>query len=468
MVKLSLISLSALVFIVAVIPASAQTPESPPGPVYYVQEGDTLWDIASRFNVSVADIVIYNNLPGQDIFVGDRLVIPGLENLSGILTIQPVPFGETLRSLSRQNNVDPETLVELNRIVSPAELFAGYGLILLQQENAEIPSGRDSLKPGETLLELAVRQNTHPWEVARVNKLERITIALPGDVLSVLEGQAASAPSGFPSVIASAELDPLPISQGDTVQIKVIPIGEVILSGILVDHTLRFFPTGDGSQVALQGVYAMLDPGIYPLQLTTTLPDGSQHSFEQMVLVKSGNFFSESLYVDDSLIDPVVTDPENQWLFSVVALVTPEKFWQGIFQFPVASDMFCVRSGFGNRRAYNDGELYSFHAGLDFGVCSESHPFDIYSPAAGVVVFVGEKTVRGKATIIDHGWGIYSGMWHQEEILVALGDRVEAGQLIGMIGATGRVTGPHLHWEIWANGVQADPLQWLEEEFPHD
>jgi murein DD-endopeptidase MepM/ murein hydrolase activator NlpD len=62
---------------------------------------------------------------------------------------------------------------------------------------------------------------------------------------------------------------------------------------------------------------------------------------------------------------------------------------------------------------------------------------------------------------------VYSGLWHQEEIYVAVSDRVEAGQLIGKIGATGRVTGPHLHWEVWANGIQVNPLQWLEEVFPH-
>jgi murein DD-endopeptidase MepM/ murein hydrolase activator NlpD len=75
-------------------------------------------------------------------------------------------------------------------------------------------------------------------------------------------------------------------------------------------------------------------------------------------------------------------------------------------------------------------------------------------------------TVRGNATIIDHGQGIFTGYWHQEEIDVKVGDRVEPGQLIGLIGATGRVTGPHLHWEIWVNGVQVDPIQWLENTYP--
>ncbi|HZW04817.1 MAG TPA: M23 family metallopeptidase, partial [Anaerolineaceae bacterium] len=91
---------------------------------------------------------------------------------------------------------------------------------------------------------------------------------------------------------------------------------------------------------------------------------------------------------------------------------------------------------------------------------------NILAPAPGVVVFAGPQTVRGNATIIDHGWGVYSGIWHQAAINVQVGDRVETGQKIGEIGATGRVTGPHLHWEVWVGGVQVQPLDWLENEYP--
>lgn len=91
---------------------------------------------------------------------------------------------------------------------------------------------------------------------------------------------------------------------------------------------------------------------------------------------------------------------------------------------------------------------------------------NIYAPAPGVVVFAGPLTVRGNATIIDHGWGIYTGIYHQAEIKVKTGDIVEAGQLIGLIGATGRVTGPHLHWDLFVNGVQVQPLDWLDRPFP--
>jgi len=456
-----------LIFVVSATPASAQTPTPPPGPVYIVQSGDTLWSIAIRFNVSVTDLMAANKMVSQEIFVGDQLVIPGLNGLSGTLITEPVPFGESLSSLSRQYRVDPALLIKLNHIVSPAELYAGYNLVLLQQDQHPPLTARAALAKGDTLLELAVRQNADPWTIAQLNGLTEPQASLPGDLLYLPSGTSTAAPTGIPAVLTSAEVDPLPITQGATIQIKVTAAQPVTLSGLLVDQPLHFFPQDDGSQVALQGVHAMTEPGLYPLRIDVTLSDGSVQSFEQMVLVASGNFKSETLSVDPSTIDPAVTGPEDAWLLSLVTPATPEKYWQGMFQLPVADDPYCVRSKYGNRRTYNGGALYGFHSGIDFGVCSATHPFDVYAPADGVVVFTGLKNVRGNATIIDHGLGVYSGLYHQAEIYVSVGDHVTAGQLIGKIGATGRVTGPHVHWDLWVNGIQVNPAQWLNETFPH-
>jgi len=234
-----------------------------------------------------------------------------------------------------------------------------------------------------------------------------------------------------------------------------------------VDHSLHFFDMGDGRQVALQGVHALLEPGVYPLHLDATLPDGSMQSYEQMVLVASGNYLLTSLNVDPATLDPAITEPENQKILDIITPVTPQKYWQTPFQLPVSEDARdCTKSKFGERRSYNSGLYSGFHSGLDYGVCSETKPFDIYATAPGVVVLSEKLFVRGNATIIDHGQGIYSGYWHQEESYVKVGDVVTAGQLIGKIGATGRVTGPHLHWEIWVNGVQVDPLDWLDALIP--
>jgi len=459
--------LLALLLIILATPVSAQTPTPAAGPIYIVQEGDTLWDIAVRFHVSVSDLQAANDMSTQDIYVGDELIIPGLEGLTGTLITTPVPFGETLQSLSRQYQIDPAILRRLNDLVSPSELYAGYPLVILQQDGQTPLSARADLKQGKTMLELAIETGSDPWTISQVNDLPGPYAGLPGDVLYLPSGNSSAPPSGLPAAITSATVDPLPLSQGTTAQIRINTSQPVTLGGILVDHPLHFFTAEDGSQVALQGVHAMLDPGLYPLRIDATLPDGSVQSFEQMVLVQSGDFPNDPpLDVDPTTIDPAVTGPEDDWLNSTTSPVTPEQYWQGEFQLPVDSQ-YCIRSGYGDRRSYNNGELLSFHTGVDFGVCSQAHPFDIYAPADGVVVFTGLKTVRGNATIIDHGEGVYSGLYHQEEIYVTAGEHVTAGQLIGKIGATGRVTGAHLHWELWVNGIQVNPLDWLNESFPH-
>ena len=467
--RLFIITLS-LVLAFSATPTSAQTPTptspSPAGPIYIVQEGDTLWDIAALFDTGVEDIMSANSLPNSDIYVGNRLVIPGLEGMIGVLNTRIVPFGETLRSLSRQYRVDEMALRKLNHLVSPTEVYAGYKLIILQQEGKPGWPARSNLDPGETILELAVRQDTDPWTLTEINELSGTWAGLPDDVLYLPSGNSEAKMTGLPAAFSTVDVTPLPPIQGTTVKIHIAFTEPVSLGGMLIDHTLHFFKMEEGSWVALQGVHALTEPGIYPLRLEATLPDGSVQSFEQMVLVKSGYYPDETINgVEPDTIDPAVTGPEDQWILSLTSPVTPEIYWQGVFQLPVDSQ-YCIRSKYGNRRSYNGGALNLFHTGIDFGVCSEAHPFDIFAPADGLVVFTGLKTVRGNATIIDHGWGVYSGLYHQEEIYVSAGDHVTTGQLIGKIGGTGRVTGPHLHWEIWVNGIQVNPLEWLQESFP--
>lgn len=184
------------------------------------------------------------------------------------------------------------------------------------------------------------------------------------------------------------------------------------------------------------------------------------------MLVASGYYRQETLFVDAKTIDPAVTEPEDAQILGLVSSVTPERYWNGVFRSPAYfPDAFTSR--FGNRRTYigigTNEEIYGFHTGVDY---QGGTGLPITAPAPGVVVFAGPLIVRGQATLIDHGWGVFSGFWHQSEILVKVGQKVETGDIIGKVGGTGRVTGPHLHWEIWVNGIQVDPQEWLEEQFP--
>lgn len=437
------------------------------GPVYIVQAGDTLSTIAARFNVSVADLMSANNISNPNLLAtGQQLVIPGLEGITGTLDTEIIAFGDSFNSLVRRTQIPVDILRKLNHVVSPTEFYVGASMIIPKQENATDLTDRITPDPGESLLELAVKANTDPWTLTSLNALQGTWDGLPGDVL-YSTGKAGSdqSASGLPPAFISAEIPNLPFKQGGTAEIIIKPGTGSTLTGKLGDYPLHFFPIGDGRMVALQGLHAMLVPGVYPLLLNAALTDGSDQSFEQMVLVDSGNYPKEALSVSSELIDPAVTGPEDKQVESITSPLSPEKLWQGNFTIPVGSQP-CIYDGFGTRRSFNGSDYIYFHSGIDYGVCSVDHPFDIYAAAAGKVIFTGPLTVRGNATFIDHGWGIYSAYYHQKEIDVTVGQQVQAGQLIGQIGATGRVTGPHLHWEIWVNGIQVNPLDWLKNTYP--
>lgn len=450
------------------LPAAAQTSQ---GPVYIVQPGDTLSSIAVKFNIQLEDLMTANGISDPNLLSADQeLIIPGLEGVSGVLLTEVVQFGDSYRSLRRRTQVPEQTLRKLNRLVSPTELYVGVSLITPQQGDEMQFNSRAALLNGETLLELAVKQNTDIWTLAKVNQLGNTWAALPGDVLYFSNATSEQAANGLPPAFQVAEIGPLPLIQGGTVVIRVQTPESVTLSGKMIDHELHFFPESENSpnnqQVALQGVHAMLEPGSYPIRLEATLPDGSKQSFEQMMLVVSGGYQKEDLYVESNTIDPLVTEPENQQILSLTSPSTPTRHWNGIFASPAVYPD-CFTSRYGTRRTYyglnTEKEIQGFHTGLDF--CG-GEGLQITAPAAGQVVFAGFLTVRGNATVIDHGQGIYSGFWHQHSIQVTVGQMVEPGQVIGLVGGTGRVTGAHLHWEIWVNGVQVNPMDWLTQSYP--
>ncbi len=458
---------SSLLFILflsfTVKPVAAQAS----GPVYIVQSGDTLSFIAARFNVSIDDLTAANpSLDPNFLTPGQQIVIPGLEGVTGVLETEVISFGDSLRSLTRRTQVSDEQLRKLNRLISPTQLYVGISLIIPTQDQKEQLNTRLAALPGESLLELAVKQGVDPWTLTSLNKLQGTWDTLPGDVLYSPAGTSEPNATGLPSAFLSAGIEPLPLVQGSTEVIRARVRDGVSVSGTLVDMPLHFFAT-DGGQVALQGVHALLEPGVYPLLMEATLPDGSKQSFEQMVLVASANYPPEDILLNDpSSIDPAVTEPELKTVSAVVTPATPTRFWSGIFTSPAAyAD--CLTSRYGTRRTYkvvnSDTEIPGFHSGLDF--CG-GEGLQITAPAPGRVVFAAPLTVRGNATIIDHGWGVYSGFWHQSQFFVNVGDMVEEGQVIGLVGGTGRATGAHLHWELWVNGIQVNPLDWLNQAYP--
>ncbi|HVN55106.1 MAG TPA: peptidoglycan DD-metalloendopeptidase family protein [Anaerolineaceae bacterium] len=453
--------------------AFAQDP-TPDQPIYIVQAGDTFYTIAIRFGLSLDELENANpQIDPNRLKVGDQLVLPGLEGVKGVITAQEIHYGDSLVTLSRRYRIPIDGLVKLNHITSPAELYVG-GNVILPEPDPKATYGEASLAADQTLLELAAKKGTNLWTLVEANGLKGSWDAAPGEFL-VYPSEGNDTNQGEASIypaVESIEINPYPLVQGKTEVIRITTREPVHFSGSLVDHELHFFQEKPGTYVALQGVYAMLDKGIYPLTIQGELENDASFKYSQMVIVKSGGYVRDlPLTVPPETLDPKVTGPENDQYYALAAPATETKYWDGAFDLP--SKLFtkawcletneCWSARFGSRRSYNGGPYDQYHTGLDiFG----GKGVEIYAPAPGVVVFTGLLTVRGNTTLIDHGWGVYSGYFHQSEIRVKAGDRIQAGQIIGLIGNTGRAEGPHLHFEILVGGVQVDPLDWLGKAYP--
>jgi murein DD-endopeptidase MepM/ murein hydrolase activator NlpD len=369
--------------------------------------------------------------------------------------------------ISRSYRIPEKTLIRLNHLTSPTELFVGVSLIIpVIEQQPDLERGK--IIPRQSLLELAVLSNSDTWTLFLKNNLLGSWSALPNDVLRLPRSGTLESenpiPGALPESITSVNLDPLMPKQGKTVEVKIVAPKSLTIKGSLVGYDLHFYRYQD-SFVALQGIPAMLPPGLYPLDLEGEFSNGEPFAFSQMILIRDAEYpYDPALSVAPETVDPAVTVPEKEMWAKLGIPATSEKFWDGQFGSPVPTEFTdCWTSRFGNRRSYNGGTYDSFHSGLDF--CGRVGT-ELYAVAPGKVVYTGSLTVRGGVVVIDHGWGVYTAYDHLSDALVKAGDTVQTGQVIGLGGATGRTTGPHLHWEVWAGGVQVDPVDWLQRTYP--
>lgn len=237
------------------------------------------------------------------------------------------------------------------------------------------------------------------------------------------------------------------------------------LTGTLGGVPLPLVQT-DGGWQAFGAVSAIQPPGPLPLTVQATLPDGRiAATTVQIDVVRAGypvDYISLPADVQAALSNnEAALAQERAEVNAVWAETTPEQLWQGRWQLP-AQGRFT--SPFGAGRSYDGGPVDSFHEGMDI---ANMNGTPIYAPARGRVALAKTGYVaRGGTVILDHGRGVHSGYWHMDEVLVQPGQMVEAGQIIGRMGAQGMVTGPHLHWEVHVGMTSTDPQQWLEQEWP--
>jgi len=145
---------------------------------------------------------------------------------------------------------------------------------------------------------------------------------------------------------------------------------------------------------------------------------------------------------------PAINKALNTWSLQSVDDLT--------FQIPVIGRL---SSPFGLKRFFNN-QPKNPHSGLDIAAVTGT---DIVAPAAGIVINTGAYYYNGNTVFLDHGQGLISGYFHMSKITVKAGQIVEQGTKLGEVGATGRVTGPHLHWNVYLNKTKVDPALFVPE-----
>jgi murein DD-endopeptidase MepM/ murein hydrolase activator NlpD len=213
---------------------------------------------------------------------------------------------------------------------------------------------------------------------------------------------------------------------------------------------------------ALLGVDLEKAPGDYELLVSATTENGEHAECIATLAVRAGKFATESLTVQKQFVEPNEQQAqravaEQEKLRQIFDHITPEKLWHGPFRLPLSGG---VRgTNFGKRRTLN-GQPRSPHTGADFPAPTGT---PIRATQSGRVVLAEELYFSGNTVIIDHGLGIYSLYGHLSATDVTVGDAVKAGAVIGKVGATGRVTGPHLHWGVTVNKARVNPLQLVSQ-----
>ncbi|MBN1287270.1 MAG: LysM peptidoglycan-binding domain-containing protein [Anaerolineae bacterium] len=435
---------------------------------HVVQAGETLFRIAMRYGVDVGAVALANGIAdANDIYVGQELTIPGQAAIdyAGYVdyVVQP---GDTLDTLARRYGVTVAGLAEINRLVRKDALFTGQTLRIAPPGDAPTapPGYTYVVQPGDTLLDIAQRCGMALDALRQANGLpfDRTPLLYPGQRLTI-PGDASAPPlRALPDPIIDFTLDPLPLGQGGAFSLRLTTRRPATIVGLFMGRSFALFADDGRHHAAVFGVDRLAPPGLHTLSVYLREAEDQLSAFETSVLVTPGSYGEEYIPVParlQGILDPAVTGPELALLAQYMTPITPVRYWDGAFSAPSGGE---VTSYFGTWRSYA-GQFETYHAGMDYGAPAGA---PVRAPAAGRVVFAGALEVRGRATILDHGWGVYSGYWHQSEVYVMVGDIVTPGQIIGLVGSTGLSTGPHLHWEVRVGGVPVDPLQWTARAFP--
>jgi murein DD-endopeptidase MepM/ murein hydrolase activator NlpD len=234
---------------------------------------------------------------------------------------------------------------------------------------------------------------------------------------------------------------------------------EAGLTGVTVrwsGHAVPFTLRGE-RWLATVGVDLDSRPGDHAVDVTFSYEDGRTRVVREPVQVRAEQYPTTELQVEERFVelspeDQARADREAAETSAIYDTFTPQSYWSEAFAVPVRG----AQDGrnFGHRRVFN-GQPRAPHSGADLRASTGT---PIYAANRGRVVLAKDLFFSGNAVYIDHGHGLYTTYLHLSEIDVAVGQVVERGQQLGLAGATGRVTGPHLHWGVRLLDARVDPF----------
>jgi murein DD-endopeptidase MepM/ murein hydrolase activator NlpD len=269
-----------------------------------------------------------------------------------------------------------------------------------------------------------------------------------------------SGPDSLLSVIVSSE--PSPLAEGTVGWLRVQPShSATVTRGEAGGQAIHFELSADSSYRALVGVPIGRGDS---LRISLFLQRGDHtDTVEAWIPLRQGGYSREVLAVAPAFVRPdraaaarIRSDIARGRKVSRLSQERP-RIWRGPFRLPRTSR---ITSPFGTARVFN-GEVRSRHLGTDFAGAVGA---PVLSSGRGVVALVADFYLAGRSVYIDHGAGLVTAYFHLSKADVVEGDTVVAGQLIGAVGRSGRVTGPHLHWVARYGTISVDPMSLLELE----
>lgn len=230
------------------------------------------------------------------------------------------------------------------------------------------------------------------------------------------------------------------------------------VTGHVFGRDLRFAEVANGEWQALSGIDLDVAIGAHVVDVRAEGPNGLL-SERHPVAIVAKQFGTRTLKVDPRFVSPPKSqlpriERERARVAEAYRSGRPERLWTRPFVAPL--DAKAV-SSFGVRSVFN-GKPRGAHGGADLA-SPEGAP--VHAPNGGRVAIADHHYFAGKLVLIDHGAGVFSALAHLSRVDVAEGARVERGDRVGLVGRTGRVTGPHLHWAVRVNGARVDPYSLL-------